>query len=146
MPLWDVGERSRVSIHVWLGPCPRGTLPAHAGAKGVSVINSPTPEGLLTRRLAPTPPVHVQVHRVVEAEDHLPPPVEHLHVAQRHSVRYEPLPFPSERRAYGGRKDQRNLLRSRFPYEKVCFHAPAERLRKTMSCLCGMWESVPAAA
>ena len=50
-------------------------------------------------------------------------------------VRYVPPPCPSERRAYGGRKDQMNVLRSRFPYGKVHFYAPAERLRKMIWCL-----------
>ena len=132
---------------IWPGPCHGGTMTRLSRGSGVCQSSSYLLQNdPLTRRLAPTPPVHVREHRVVEAEDHLPLPVEHRHVAQRHRVRYAPLPTPSVRRAYGGRKDQRNVLRSRIPYRKLHFYAPSERLKNTMSCLCGSWESVPASA
>ena len=73
MPLWPVGERFRGSVTTsGKARAQRALLPAYAGAKGASVIKLPTPPGLLLRRLAPTPPVHVEEHRVVVAEEHLP--------------------------------------------------------------------------
>ena len=41
------------------------------------------------------------------------------------------------RRAYGGRKDQRNVLLSHFAYGKLIFWAPAEGLNNAASCPSG---------
>ena len=132
MPLWNAGERSRGSWSIGARPVPRGHY--YLLTQGARVRQSSTylPTVAAAAPLAPAcgtkeevvPPHQspcVKEHRVVVAEEHLPLLVELHPVAQRTRVRYAPPPCPSERRAYGGRKDQRNVLRSRFPYRKLIF-------------------------
>ena len=67
-----------------------------------------SPPGLLLRgRYAPNVTVHVEEHRVVVAEEHLPQLVQSEELLHR--------------RAYGGRNELRNVLQSRIPYEKCNF-------------------------
>ena len=89
MPLWEGVPACRPRV---ARSMPEGHYnPLNTGTEGATVIKLPTPPGSLLRgRFDPTPPVHVQEHRVVDAEDRLPLLVEHLHAEDRH-VEFEVL-------------------------------------------------------